>query len=451
MEDRKKPTVTLVNKGFFNDALSAASSKGMPGLRVVSENVQSEASVLEDIDTGLNGAIDSIVMSLTKPLTAEEESPQPKKTEKPPRLIFQGTLEETDRFFYKRGWTDGLPVIPPTEEAVAEMLTGTDLRPDYLLGKLIPRQGKVTVEKIAINAVMAGALPTYMPVLIAGAKLLLESEPGFYGFTTYGFSTGSWAPFWLINGPIRNDIRINFSSGGLSPGDRANAAIGRAMGLIIKNLGGIRKGMEDMGVQGNPAKYTCVLAENEEESPWEPLHMEYGYKKEDSTVTVAYPNSYVQHWPFNSDDEGIMRSIIAYLLKAQRYNIILPPIHAKVLGRQGWTKKDIKKFIADYARVPATLYNLQAQNLAAVNPNEKISHSLYNGKIPAREWDMVPVVRDPEFIKIIVAGGPGAFIGQLIGGGPTPGRKATQKIELPANWDKLVAKYKDVVPTYAKY
>ena len=117
----------------------------------------------------ISGVIDEIVAALTRPLTAEEEvSQSPKESEKPARIIFKGNLEEVNRFFYKRGWTDGLPIIPPTEEAVAEMLTGTDLPPDHLVAKLEPRLGKATVEKIAINAVMAGALPTYMPLLIAG-------------------------------------------------------------------------------------------------------------------------------------------------------------------------------------------------------------------------------------------------------------------------------------------
>ena len=153
----------------------------MPALRYIPTTIPCEATVMEDIEAGVDGAFDAMVAALTKPLTPEEITPKPKEAEKPARVIFKGSLEEVNRFFYKRGWTDGLPVIPPTEEAVAEMLTGTDLPPDHLLGKLESRLGKATVEKIAVNAVMAGALPTYMPVLIAGTKLLLESEPGLHG------------------------------------------------------------------------------------------------------------------------------------------------------------------------------------------------------------------------------------------------------------------------------
>jgi hypothetical protein len=170
VEEMGKPAIVLVNDAFVNDAKSAASSRGMPGIRAVSENVPCECIVEEQIKPLISDAIDSIVAAITKPLTEEERSPQ-KVIEKPSRIAFKGNLEEVNRFFYKRGWTVGLPIIPPTEEAVAEMLTGTDLPADHLVAKIIPRLGKATVEKIAINAVMAGCLPTYMPVLIAGVQL----------------------------------------------------------------------------------------------------------------------------------------------------------------------------------------------------------------------------------------------------------------------------------------
>ena len=138
----------------------------------------------------------------------------------------------------------------------------------------------VVLWKIAINAVMAGALPTHMPVLIAGTRALVSNRSA----VMMAASTGSFAPFWIINGPVRNDIRINCSYGAMNPGDIANAAIGRAMGLITKNIRGVRKQMEDMGVLGNPGKYSWVMGENEENSPWEPLHVEHGLKPEDSAI-----------------------------------------------------------------------------------------------------------------------------------------------------------------------
>jgi hypothetical protein len=210
IEGKGKPTATFVYKYFANDAASAASSKGMPQIRVVPEPIVSESTVVEEIEAGVSSVMDAVVTTLTRPLSAEEKSPRPKDVEKPAGIVFKGNLEEVNRFFYRRGWTDGLPIIPPTEEAVAEMLTGTDLPRDHVVATLVPRKGKATIEKIAVNAVMAGALPTYMPILIAGVKNLLNNVVA----DMMAVSTGSWAPFWVINGPIRQEL-ISIPSTGL--------------------------------------------------------------------------------------------------------------------------------------------------------------------------------------------------------------------------------------------
>jgi hypothetical protein len=440
MEDRRKPVVMLVNQGFANDAESAARGRGMPYIKVVATKVPCESTVIEDIEAGIDEAWDRIVKALGSPLTAEEIKPVPHKTEKTERVVFKGNLEEVNRFFYRRGWTDGLPIIPPTEEAVKEMLTGTDLPANQVLGKLASRWGYATVEKIAINAVMAGALPTYFPVILAGTIDLLESESGFNGFGTFGFSTGSWAPFWIISGPIRNQINVNSGSGAFSPGNMANAVIGRALGLIIKNIGGVRKGIEDMGVNGNPMKYTMVVAENEEESPWVPLHVEYGFKKEDSAISLSFPQSFLQHLPAGTDAENVLQSIINNMPRAMRYTVMFNPTYAKNLAREGYDKEKIKKYITEKRLVPVSQMRYRSKNIIFSSSEEKEAKD-----------GLVPLIKDPRFIRIIVGGGPGAFIVNIFGGGPTPGKKEIQKIELPKNWDALVAKYKNMVPVHAKY
>jgi hypothetical protein len=408
------------------DARSAGSQRHMPGVRVVATSIPAEANVTKQIEDGIDESIDEIIAALTKPLTPEEASPKSKDTENASRFIFKGSLHEVNQFFYKRGWTDGLPIIPPTEEAVAEMLTGTDLPADHLVTKLIVRYGKATIEKIAINAVMAGCLPTYMPVLIAGVKSLADTHSGFLGF---GFSAGSWAPFYVINGPIRNDINVNCGSGALSPGNIANAAIGRAMGLIVKNIGGVRKGIEDMGTLGNPGKYSMVLGENEEESPWEPLHVTLGYKKEESAITISAPNSWVQNLPYRSNDEGILSCLvnnIQTMVTGQgrgNFTIVLTPDAAGLVSKGGWTKK---AFLDILAKVTWPVGPLP---LMSIN-NQMYSYFIGN-----------------VHIQIVVAGGAQNQIGVY--------RSAfghqSMKIELPKNWDKLVAKYKNVVPTYVMY
>jgi hypothetical protein len=433
-----KPTVSLVNQGFANDARSSASNKGMPGIRFIPESVPCETTVAEFIEAGVTAVIDDIITALTGPLTAEEASPKSKSGGESARIVFKGTLGEINRYYYRRGWTDGLPVIPPTEETVAEMLTGTDLPADHLVGKLIPRLGKATVEKIAINAVMAGALPTYMPVLIAGVQALMDPESG---FGVFGVSAGSWAPFWVINGPIRNSLRVNSGFGALSPGDIANASIGRSMGLIIKNLGGIRKAVEDMGSLGNPCKYSFVVAENEEESPWEPFHVEYGFNREDSAVSVSFPNNFRQGSGSDGDARGIIRGLLSGLTGPGAFT--LEPGQAQILARDGWTKKEVKEFLCEYARIPASQSSAYTGRQAGAAPVVKDKHLA-----PLNPDETVPILRNPNFIKLIVAGGTHGAIGIFTGGHRAP---VIKNVALPANWDKLVKKYQDIEPIYVLY
>ncbi len=431
-EESSKPSVVLVNQDFATDARSAASSRGMPTLRIVPETVPPECTVQAKIEAGIDAAMSDILAALTRPLTAEEKAPKSKEAERLSRKVFKGDLKEVNRFFYKRGWTDGFPIVPPTEEEVAEMLAGTDLPSNHVVGKIIPRMGKATIEKVAINAVMAGALPTYMPLLIAAVEIL--EVPG-ARFGTWEVSTGSWMPFWIINGPIRHDLHINSGQGALSPGDMANATIGRAMSLIIKNIGGARKGVEDMGIFGNAGKYTMVLAENEEASPWEPLQVQQGFKKEDNTVTASFPNSVYMASPFGSDAKGILNGIVASAHGS--LTILLQPQHAQALGEEGWTKKQIATYVAEYARMPA--YKTS---------NYYVPWTPNRARPPFNPEDSVRTIPSPDSIRIVVAGGAGGLMVDLISGASG---WTTKKVTLPANWDKLVAKYKDVVPTYVRY
>jgi hypothetical protein len=420
IEDLGKPVVLLANHGFVTDAHSAASSKGMPGIRVVGSSIPCESTIRADIDAGVVSVMKDLIEGLTKPLTSEEKSPK-QKVAHLPRIAHKGNYEEVNRFFYGKGWTDGLPIVPPTEKAVAEMLTGTNLPPDHVVAKVIPRLGKATVEKIAVNAVMAGALPTYMPVLIAAVQAVSDPKSR---FDTFEVSTGSWAPFLAVNGPIRNDININCSSGALSPGNIANAAIGRALGLIVKNIGGARKAIEDMGVIGNPGKYTMVIGEHEEESPWEPLSVERGYNKGDSTITVFFPNTFIQTIPGETNAKGILDALSGMGPGAMSCLVVIPS-WAKVLSSEGYTKKKVKEYIAEHAASPFA-------------------------SLPAAKGTTRPRM-DIDNLMILVAGGPGSFMALIRSVGGFGNALISKKIELPRNWDKLVAKYKNIVPNYEKY
>jgi hypothetical protein len=441
IEGKGKPTATYVFEHFLNDAQSAASSKGMPVVRVVPETIVSESTVEADIEVAIKAVFNNVINVLTKPLTDEEKSPRRREPENPPRIVFKGTLAEVNQFFYQRGWTDGLPVIPPTEAAVKEMLTGTDLPADSLVEKLEPRLGKATIEKIAINAVMAGCLPTYMPLLIAGVHALASNPV----CGMMAASTGSFAPFWLINGPIAKDINVRSTYGAASPGDIANASIGRALGLITKNIRGIRKQIEDMGVLGNPGKYSWVAAENEENSPWEPLHVERGFKKEDSTLSLMFPQSYQQMMPFGTDAKGILATIVSIIVPARMgaFAVLLTPTNAGSLAKDGWTKKKVKEYVMQNAIVPEGYY--KRLGLDDSKPFDR-GNVVITGA-GDKNAILVSSPRDPDPVQLFVLGGFGSWMG-VLQGGPPP---MTKKIELPENWAQLGKKYKNIVPNYLKY
>jgi hypothetical protein len=253
-------------------------------------------------------------------------------------------------------------------------------------------------------------------------------------------STGSWAPFWIVNGPIREQLHINAGTGALSPGDLANAAIGRAMGLIVKNLGGARKGLEDMGVLGNPAKYSMVTAENEEANPdgWEPLHVQQGFGRDESCLTVSFPNSYLQIWPYGSDDRGIIRAISSNMVPRWRQlTLLLPPGHAQTLADAGWTKDQVASHLYEYARVPA---RRTPEFWGAPGLGQR-SRPAFDGEDP------VPMLRSPASLRIVVVGGPGVFMGLAYGASGW----VTRPVRLPNRWESLVRKYRGMVPDHLIY
>ncbi len=434
----------------------------MPGLRVVPESVACESNVAADIEQGTAAAMNDIVAGLTKPLSSEEKSPKSAapKASRVPKIAFKGSYEEVNGYFYSRGWTDGLPIAPPTQEAVAEMMTGTDLPPDHVVGKILPRLGKATVEKIAINAVMAGALPTHMPVLIAVVQALAQDEVRKTRFDVFQVSTGSWAPFVMINGPIREDINLNTGSGAFSPGNIANAAIGRAVGLIVKNIGAARKGIEDMGVLGNPAKYSLVIGESEEESPWEPLHVERGFNKEDSTVTMFFPNQYIQSVPRGTDAKAILDSIADSNPRIMNALVIIPS-HAKILASEGWTKAKVRGYVMKLGEAGSAESRPRSGDASATAPAAATAAApsqrrLLSGGIgdaTATAPAAAPPATPRDALMIVVAGGPGSWYGlfRSSGGGILGNDFVSKKIQLPKNWRKVVAKYKGVVPTYDRY
>jgi hypothetical protein len=281
----------------------------------------------------ISGALlmDEILFALTQPLTEEEKHPKMVKRPERPRLIESDTEENLHRLFLENGWTDGLPIILPTEDRVAEMLTGTDRKPDEYVGMMSvtthEERLQYIVEKVAVNAVMAGARPEHFPVILALGASGRPSLPS---------STTSFASMMVVNGPIRNEIGMNSGLGALSPVNYANAIIGRAWTLMSINLGDMRPGATFTATTGTTINYNNMCcAENEEASVWEPFHVRKGFKKNESVVSLF------RGWNVLTMGLGpaqrmleVMRSIGGPFGGA--FTFILDPLAAKSLKAEGY-------------------------------------------------------------------------------------------------------------------
>ena len=350
------------------------------------------------------------------------------------------SLEEINESLYKRGLTDGLPVIPPTDERVEEMLRGTDHGRDHVLGTLGNNDNPITVEKLASNAVMAGCVPPYMPVLEAGVRALADPDANSIQFSV---STGSWAYRWTVNGPVRQMLDIQSSSGAFGPYFRANRSIARALGIAYRNTARIHPGEKDMGVMGNPGKFSTLAGENEEMSPWEPYHVEQGFDAEDSTITLAGPNSTVQWFPAENTAEHVIRGMIRNTPESMRASTgggfdatilhICNPYNAEELGKADLSKEEIKEYLVENSYVTKDEYNRRFPGDEKIPPRQQ------------RQYD------DVDAIEVMCIGGPGrvnAIMGTSIGG------PVTHEIEFPNGWEELVEEYaveREWVPTEGFY
>lgn len=318
------------------------------------------------------------------------------------RIRIQDSLEAVNNHFHEQGWTDGLPIVPPTSERVERMLAWSDRDPTQELGAMPPRYGIVTIEKLTVNAVMAGCRPEYLPVVIAATEAMLEERFNLYAVQS---TTHPCAPLLILNGPIAGGLGVNSRYNAFGPGWRANATIGRAIRLILLNIGGGVPGVLDRATQGQPAKYSYCVAENEIENPWSPLHVECGFDRATSTVTVcAAENPHNLNDHVSTSSPGILTMIASSMASMGSNNayaygepiLALGPEHAATLARDGLGKKDIRRYLFQHARIPRAQW--EAGGMYGMSAG---AQDLFPGE-PA-----LPVFLKPEHLTIIVVGGYG--------------------------------------------
>lgn len=358
--------------------------------------------------------IESAIGGLTHPLD-ETDLTGVSFERSTPRLLEPDAEDHLQARFLEQGWTDFQPVVLPTEERVAAMLEGTRHAADEVVGRLRPTVYRefweFTVEKVAVNAVMAGARPEYLPVLLAMAAS---------GLTGRSSSTTSQATVALVNGPIRDEIGMNSGIGAMGPYNHANAAIGRAFGLLSQNLqGGSVPHESYMGSQGNFLSYNATFAENERASPWEPFHVQHGFAPEDSTVSLFLGGWYTIFGggPRQTWQEKFTRSLQA----CDPYTgpiIALDPLVARGFVDLGFeTKQKLIDWCVEHARLPAREYwdNQWIQTLH--RPRALAGIEPYASMLKAGPDEPIRMFR-PEDIHVVVVGGGTGAMWKMIGGGP---------------------------------
>jgi hypothetical protein len=309
-----------------------------------------------------------------------------------------------NRLYRERRWGDGLPIVPPTPERVERMLRHTVRGPQELVARVAPGYGAATVERIAINAVLAGCEPEYLPVLIAAVEAVAAPE---FNLQAIQATTNPVAVWMVINGPVAAQLDVNAACNCVGQGSWANATMGRALRLVLQNVGGALPGGMDRATHGQPGKYTFCCAENEAESPWDALHVERGHAPGTSTVTVVGAEGTMNMNTHSKDADELLR-VIAETMRHPPSNeychggepwLMLGPEHAQILAAGGYDKSRVKEKLWMLSRMPAA--SMSARDLLRVRD----SRTGELGEITPET--LLPIARRPEDIMVVVAGGAG--------------------------------------------
>jgi hypothetical protein len=358
---------------------------------------------------------DDLVRRLLKPAIASTRGMMPAMSSNPdadPASLIEA--------YFERGWTDGLPVVPPTEKSVGEMLAGAGLRRDEILGEIAGRNTEVVAEKVAINAVLAGCRPEYMPVVTAAVRGLCRPDFAYHGPAS---STGGSAIVLVVNGPIARRIGLNAGNNAFGQGWRSNATIGRAVRLVMMNVMQARPGLLDRATLGNPGKYSFCFAEHEEDHPWEPLHVARGLRPEQSAVTVYASNSLYQVYnQLAAEPEPLLRCFADALSNLGLPNVkgfnqallVFAGEHAEILRQSGWSRRQVQSFLVENTRRHVADLKRAARLPGEVAPGDETTWRAF--------------FENPDDILIVCAGGRAGSWSACL---PGWGNKWTKAVTVP--------------------
>ncbi len=449
IEKLGKPVAFAITRPFETNARFVAGREGLPDISLVVVPLEALPHPSEIEKLNFNKFADDVIdaLSQTPSIRSEDTIPDDQAFT---GATYAKATSNMEKYFLRHGWGDGLPLIPPTREAVDEMLEGTELSPDYCLGLVEPGGGEATIEKIAVNAVMAGCLPQHLPVVIAAVEAIIDPA---FDLREVQCTSCNMSPFLIVSGQdIIEDLNINNTFSTIGPGFRSNSTIGRAIRLIMINLGHAWPGINDMKTLGSPFKFVPLMAENETayKDAWEPLRVVEGYSMDQPTVSVMPAMSWQPD--IVQPEPPTVKRIIEYISKQANVKhdrlignwgmdnlILLCASTFDCIRREGYSRIGFQKALLDEIKIPVSEF------LNGMDFNEL----KYFGRLPEDLIDrcksgpdvLMPLLAGPENIKICVSGGAGPFgITYTSTFGYGAAHFVTKPIRLPSNWKEILEK-----------
>jgi hypothetical protein len=444
-----KPCVLVLAKAFQPTARFIARGQGLEDLALAPLEYDYVPPADEIIKFNVAEKVaEGVIKGLTKwkpqPPVIQEVS---EKTLDFSGADYQEACENMEKFYLQHGWSDGLPLVPPTEESVNRMLEGTELPRQHVVSVFPPGMGKATVEKIAVNAAMAGCLPQYMPLIMAAVETVIDPAFDLVGAQN---TSGQLAPLFILSGQkLAEELNINGSFCAVGPGWKANTSIGRALKLILMNIGHSWPGVNDMKAFGNPFRYVTLIAENEAaySGAWEPLRVAEGFDEGQPTISVMPALSWQPDLVLPTPPT-LARVIYHISLQAKvkydRYAnsvahdglALISPTAFDAVRREGISRKDLQKALYETIQLPGNLVFDGRERGGGLMPRWVKEKHKADATAP------VPIFFKPDDLKICVTGGPGpdmiAYVGTW---GYGPCHFVTKPVKLPKNWNSLLKKY----------
>ncbi|MDX2156010.1 MAG: UGSC family (seleno)protein [Hyphomicrobiaceae bacterium] len=445
------PTSSLCCEGFLGQAKTTSVGLGYPNLALAVVPGHVDVKTADELRKNvLEVTVDHVIRNLTGEVAAVATTRDPD----PQEIVLEGSFEDVNRLFLENGWSDGLPIVPPTKAKIAEFLAFTDRKPDEVIGTLLPDNRKATVWNVAVNGVMAGCRPEYMPILVAAVEAMADPA---YGVEHSGNTPGA-DTLLILNGPLIKELSFNYEQGSLRDGFQPNTSIGRFWRLYQRNVAGFMLHQNDKGTFGNT--WRVVLAENEDslhKMGWPTIAADMGQAgANDGAVTISrFTGSNAVVSVFGDTAEKLVPYLATAIVTHTTWELIftvglatgtyrpllvLSPLIAETIARSGWTKADLQKALFEQARMPAQQFEKYLWGWTNLVPGKRTLNDwvrlgkapkVFAGNDPAR---LVPVVTKPEHIMVAVAGDPMRSNCHLLVHNGMLGFPTSKPVRLPMGW-----------------